>query len=792
MIHEPDHASIRRAAWPVLLLAGGLVLVIALPAPAWIRGMAAYTSLHLVLELVSIIASAMVFVVSWSALRKQAQSDAIWLGATFLGVTLLDLGHALSYTGMPDLVTPAGPEKAIDFWLAARTLAALGLLGIVLPWTRRLVTVAAGRSLIAGVLLLTGGIFAVVLWRPEVLPRTYLPGVGLTSLKIGWEYALVLCHLVVAVWLMLRGRDARRYDVSSLFVANCALSISGFLFTRYAEVTDHYNLFGHVCKVVGYGYLFRAIFVESVVRPYRDLATAQSRLRATIEGIPDLLWLKDTDGVYLDCNPTFERLYGASRGDIVGRTDRDFVGAELAAFFRHHDERALAAGGPRVNEEWLTFASDGYKGLFETVKTPVLDADGRPIGVLGVARDITERRNAEIERQALEGQLREAQKMESLGTLAGGIAHDFNNVLGAILGHVALAREQLSSDHPARESLEQIGRSSGRARDLVQQILAFSRRHPQRMANEPLRPLVEETVAMLKATLPARVQLRTWLEDAPMSIRADATQIQQVLMNLCTNAWHALRDSTGEIGIGLEPLRVDEAAARRLGLPATGAWAHLWVRDDGVGMDESTRARVFEPFFTTKAPGRGTGLGLAVAHGIVSAHGGEIRVDSAPGAGTTFHLYLPLQETDAVEDGAATHERGRLAAANPQRIDGRGRHVLYVDDDDVMLVMVEALLRRDGWRVSTCTRAADAVALFVAAPDAIDALVTDFNMPDGSGLELVAALRALRPDLPVIVSSGYLSEDLLAGAVAAGIGRVLQKQNTVDELPQMLGEMLSP
>jgi CheY-like chemotaxis protein len=312
------------------------------------------------------------------------------------------------------------------------------------------------------------------------------------------------------------------------------------------------------------------------------------------------------------------------------------------------------------------------------------------------------------------------------------------------------------------------------------------------MALEPLRPLVEETVAMLKATLPARVQLRTWLEDAPMWIRADATQIQQVLMNLCTNAWHALRDSSGEIGIGLEPLRVDGAAVRRLGLPAPGAWAHLWVRDDGVGMDEATRARVFEPFFTTKAPGRGTGLGLAVVHGIVSAHGGEIRVDSAPGAGTTFHVYLPLQEADVDDDGPAMHERGRLAAANVQRIDGRGRHVLYVDDDDVMLVMVEALLRRDGWRVSTCTRAADALALFVAAPDAIDAVITDFNMPDGSGLELVAALRALRPGLPVIVSSGYLSEDLLAGAAAAGIERVLQKQNTVDELPQMLGEMLSP
>jgi PAS domain S-box-containing protein len=588
----------------------------------------------------------------------------------------------------------------------------------------------------------------------------------------------------VALLLLLSRRRAGPYDAASLLVATCAMAAGGWFFTRYADVNDHFNLLGHVYKLVGCVYLYRAIFLETVERPYRDLADAQARLRATLEAVPDLLWLKDGQGVFLDCNPAFERLYGAPRSRIVGRTDLDFVDAEQAAFFRRHDRKAMAGGGPSVNEEWLQFAGDGHCGLYETVKTPVRDADGRTIGVLGIARDITERRHAEGQRQVLEAQLREAQKMESLGTLAGGIAHDFNNVLGAIRGHAELARELLPPGHPARDNLEQIGRAGRRARDLVQQILAFSRRQPQCMQRQPLRPLVEETVALLGATLPARVRLSSRLDDAPLSVNADATQIQQVLMNLGTNAWHALGDGSGEVEIGLRTVVLEAPQAQALGLPAAGRWAQLWVRDTGAGMDEATRARIFEPFFTTKAPGKGTGLGLSVVHGIVSAHGGAIGVVSAPGAGSRFDVYLPVA-APAAEDAPAAAD-----APLPAPASGRGSCVLVVDDDEVMLLMVEQLLSRHGWRVSTRSRAADALALVRTDPQAVDAVVTDFNMPDGSGLELAAALKVLRPDLPVLVSSGYLSEELMAGARTAGVRRVLQKQDTLEQLPRLLGELL--
>ncbi|MCP5287247.1 MAG: response regulator [Burkholderiaceae bacterium] len=415
-----------------------------------------------------------------------------------------------------------------------------------------------------------------------------------------------------------------------------------------------------------------------------------------------------------------------------------------------------------------------------------------------MARDITERHTAEQQRLALEAQLREAQKMESLGTLAGGVAHDFNNVLGAILGHAVLAQTDLPAGHPARAGLEQIRRSGLRARDLVQQILAFSRRQPQQRVTQPLRPLVEESLALLRATLPARVHLQARLHDAPLQVAVDGTQMQQVLMNLCTNAWHALGDAGGNVEVGLDAVAPaasgDDAHDDDAAAIESPGWAHLWVRDNGPGMSPATLARIFEPFFTTKAPGQGTGLGLSVVHGIVRAHEGRIRVDTAPGQGATFHVYLPLQTRQDTQPGALLplepEPNASVVPATADALQGHGRHVLYVDDDDVMATMVDQLLRRDGWRVTVRGGVAEALSLFRTDPAAFDAVVTDYSMPDGTGLDLASAMKLLRPDLPVIVSTGYVSEQLTAGMAAAGVRRVLRKERTLEELPQQLHELL--
>jgi len=397
-------------------------------------------------------------------------------------------------------------------------------------------------------------------------------------------------------------------------------------------------------------------------------------------------------------------------------------------------------------------------------------------------RDISERKRAEETKSQLEAQLRESQKMEAIGTLAGGIAHDFNNILGAIMGNVALARKGVGADDRALVSLEEINKAGERAKRLVQQILAFSRRQPQEMVDQPLRPLVEEVVKLLRAILPAGVEIATACAAHPLYVRADATQIEQVLLNLCTNAWHAMEGRAGRIEIRLDEVVLDAAAAGSLPGLQPGRHARLGISDNGKGMDAATQARIFEPFFTTKALGHGTGLGLAVVHGIVKAHLGAITIHSALGEGATFQLYFPAV--------AAPHAEALPEPAAPDPARGSGQHVLYVDDDEAMVFLVIRMLEGLGYRVSGYGRAEAALAAVRAHPGDFDLAVTDFNMPGLSGLEVAQELARIRADLPVVITSGYITEELSAAARAAGVRHLVYKPNTVDELSGTIQRLL--
>lgn len=431
------------------------------------------------------------------------------------------------------------------------------------------------------------------------------------------------------------------------------------------------------------------------------------------------------------------------------------------------------------DEELQMITARGRLVWVRVMGQAVRGANSAVVRVQGTIQDITERKQAEADRHELEARLRESQKLEAIGTFAGGIAHDFNNMLGAILGNVALARGEVDA-HALQTSLTQIHRTAVRGRSLVQQILAFSRRQPQAFVVQLLRPLIEESVGMLRPMLPAMVRVETCLTDAPAWVEADSTQIQQVLINLCVNAWHAMQGSTGHILIGLE---IIGDAVSAPGTPS-GRRAHLWVRDNGSGMDAETRARIFEPFFTTKS-GHGTGLGLAVVHGIVLAHRGSITVESTPGHGSTFHLLFPLAPEPADEAPAwLPSARGDLPRADD-------RHVLYVDDDEVMMLMVERLLQRAGYRISAFLDPEEALDAVKADPDSFDVAVCDFNMPALSGLDFARALASIRPQLPVIISSGYLPEEAQAEALQLGVRGLLQKQNTFDELDRLIRRVLA-
>ena len=585
------------------------------------------------------------------------------------------------------------------------------------------------------------------------------PGVAAPARFEAQEYIGVAGHSWTLQVRSLPAFEQRQHrDSRIILVAGCGLSLLLALLT-YELMTAQARAFGAARTMT------------------RELRDSEERYRRIVETANEGIWLVTGRGDITFANPKLLQMLGCTAADVLGRPLDDFIDERDRAFADVPAEGAGGAPGIRLRRP------DGSE-LWASVSTAaIVDAGGATVGALGMVTDITERKQAQAKRELLESQLRESQKMEAIGTLAGGIAHDFNNILAAILGNVSLARQHLTDAHPASGGLDQIERAGVRARSLVQKILAFSRMQPHALVSQPMRPLVEDAVVLLRSTLPSLVTLELALTDAPLQVGADATGIQQVLMNLCTNAWHAMQGSTGRIVIGLERVEIDAEAAQRLRDVGPGAYAHLWVSDNGSGMSEATRARVFEPFFTTKRVGEGTGLGLSVVHGIVVAHHGAISVESAPGRGSRFHLYFPLLP---VPNDAAVQA---LPATAVHR--GAGQHVLYVDDDPAMLLMIERLLQRAGYRVTALERPREALERVRTDPQGFDLIVTDFNMPEMTGMDLADEVARIAPRLPVVISSGYVSDEMRAAALSAGVRGLLQKEYSLEQLPALVHAVLA-
>jgi len=417
----------------------------------------------------------------------------------------------------------------------------------------------------------------------------------------------------------------------------------------------------------------------------------------------------------------------------------------------------------------------------------VIEVRGAPLpggGMVSTYTDITARKQAEAARESLEGQLRESQKMQAIGTLAGGIAHDFNNIIAAILGNTNLARQDASGNPQVLESLEEIHKSATRARSLVQQILSFSRRQPTARRLTSMVTVIEESVRLLRATLPGRIMIDLHVDGETPLVLADPTQIQQVAINLVNNAMQAIGDASGRIVIRLDTVMFDAAlveahpALRGLHSTFPGRTVRLSIADNGPGMDATTMARVFEPFFTTKPVDEGTGLGLSVVHGIVQTHEGAITVDSLPGNGATFTVYLPAAQ--AMADQAAPTESAPAANASAAGASSDLR-ILYLDDDESLVLLVTRLLERRGYRVSGFIDQHEALAAIRKNPTAFDLVVTDYNMPGLSGLDVAREIQAIRADLSVAVASGFIDEVLQAQAGSAGVQELIFKAGAGEE-----------
>ncbi|MCR5884828.1 PAS domain-containing protein [Rhizobacter sp. J219] len=514
----------------------------------------------------------------------------------------------------------------------------------------------------------------------------------------------------------------------------------------------------------------------------REATLAQLRLLDTcVRYLNDAVVITDANvnppgPTVLFANQAIEGLCGWQPAQLVGSSPRRLQGPMTQRDRLDALRDAISRGLP-FETEAINYRNTGETYWVELKLSPIQDEEGRCTHFIAVERDITERKLAEAHREALERQLRQAQKMESIGTLAGGIAHDFNNILGAILGNVALVRDALVPLSPGHAPLGTIEHSAQRARSLVQQILAFGRQQATQRMRQPLRPLVDEAARLLQATLPASVVLRMSGTHDEVFAEVDGHQLQQVLINLCTNAWHALPARGGLIEIGLDT----EAPASQYD---TLHYAHLWVKDDGCGMAPDVQARVFEPFFTTKPVGQGTGLGLSAAHGIVEAHGGRMDVESEPGRGSTFHVYLPVSDP-----ADPTLSEKAIAAADRRSL--KSLKVLCVDDDPVMLTTMQALLEREGCVVDAQASPQQALEQLRALRGDTHLLVTDFNMPLMDGMALVREAKRLNPELPVVMASGFLSDKLCEQATLLGVDVLVQKERTVEDLVAAVREAVA-
>ena len=398
--------------------------------------------------------------------------------------------------------------------------------------------------------------------------------------------------------------------------------------------------------------------------------------------------------------------------------------------------------------------------------TSLVSFQGRPV-IQGVLRDVTEQ---ERTRQ----QLVQAQKMEALGTLAGGIAHDFNNILSAMMGYTELVQNQVAKGTKARRNLDQILKAGLRARDLVKQILAFSRQTESEKKPLLLRPIVKETLRLMRASLPSTIEIRRYIHVDDATVMADATEIHQIVMNLVTNAGQALREHGDKIDVSLDEVMVTTTDRVELGDMEPGLYARLTVADNGLGMEPEVMARIFEPYFTTRQKNEGTGLGLAVVHGIVKSYGGTVTVSSAPGQGTAFAVYLPCMEATA--EGEEDEDQAPLPRGTER--------LLFVDDEEALIDVGRQVLERLGYRVTADTSSLKALELFMDRPDDFDLVITDQTMPDMTGAELSRKVLEIRPDMPIILCTGFSDKVFPEQALAAGVKRFVYKPLVVREMAE--------
>lgn len=494
------------------------------------------------------------------------------------------------------------------------------------------------------------------------------------------------------------------------------------------------------------------------------------RLYAAIEQSADEIIITDSNGGIRYVNPAFERNTGYERPAIISSNVNALKSVHHEAGF-YEELWSTLHNGQVWKGRFTDTNKEGTLYFCDATISPIRDRAGTISGFVWIKRDVTSR-------LALEKQLMQAQKMEAIGTLANGVAHDFNNILGAIIGYAEMALFDAGEGSTQYNNLKHVLQAGERASQLVKQILAFSRQTAGEALSVQVQPIAKEVLQLLRAAIPAHIRIKADLA-SDTSVLADPTQIHQILMNLCSNASHAMQHKGGELSMTLQDVRLEDEAAQRIPNTKPGHYVRITVKDTGPGISPDAVDRIFDPFYTTKSPSMGTGLGLSVVSNIVAANSGFIDMENHPGRGVAFHIYLP-----------ASGEHAPKPEAEKQRPPRGDEHILFVDDEKFLTDVGEQILNRQGYRVTTTNRSLEALEMFRRSPDRFDLVISDLTMPNMTGDRLAAELLRIRPDLPIIICTG-MSERLTVEKVKKlGVCGVVNKPVVLSQLAQLVRQAL--
>jgi PAS domain S-box-containing protein len=505
----------------------------------------------------------------------------------------------------------------------------------------------------------------------------------------------------------------------------------------------------------------------------QNLRESEELLNSIVESMTDGIVVLDKNYHITYWNKAMERLSKMTHEKAIqdGKTAWRFFPGLIQKGIDHMIRQAMD-GQVMRQDDIPYYLPDGSIVYTSETCIPLRSEEGEIRGVLNVVRDITEKKN-------LEAKLQQAQKMEAIGTLAGGIAHDFNNILGIIVGNAELAIDDVPEWNPTHRHLQEIRHSCLRARDVVRQILAFSRQTDQKLEPISMTPIINESLKFLRSSLPSSIEINHHLSIPKDTVCSDATQVNQILINLSTNAAHAMREKGGTLSISLENVTLSEAEAAGFHELNPGEFVRLSVSDTGHGMQPQILNRIFDPYFTTKGVGEGTGLGLAVVHGIVKNHNGAITVQSQPGKGSVFQVYLPLAQVEPIR-------RIDFSGALP-----RGREsILFIDDEAAIVEMVPEMLQRLGYRVVCEQSPLKALELFHAQPDKFDLVITDMTMPQMLGTTLIKEMLMVRPELPIIFCTGFSEKINEEKVLAMGARAFMMKPIVMTEIAKAIRNAL--